>query len=252
MKMPKSVIFAKKKFKIHIWKIKKYCKVRDHCHYTGEYRSAEHSICNLKYSVSKKIPIAFHNGSNYDYHFIIKSIAEEFKKQFTCLEENTEKYISSTVPIEKRSTRIDKNEEEITKNISYILQSIYSAGFMASALSNLVNNLFELIHKIKCKFGQDNQKCETCGITCKVYDCFLEYTNFKDDLIKCKCLSCNKNYQQKFDKKFKKRIHANFLIMVTISFFSFCEKVFILMNIWMIGKNSMKHHYLKKNIFTVT
>ena len=31
------------------------------------------------------------------------------------------------------------------------------------------------------------------------YCCFLEYTNFKDDLIKYKCLFCNKNYQHKFD-----------------------------------------------------
>ena len=53
-------------------------KVRDHCHYAGEYRGAPHSICNLEYRVPKKIPMAFHNGSNYDYHFIIKELAEEF------------------------------------------------------------------------------------------------------------------------------------------------------------------------------
>ena len=66
----------------------------------------------------KNIPIAFHNGSNYDYHFIIKQLIEEFKKQFTCLGENTEKYIAFTVPIEKEVIMIDKNGEEITKNIS--------------------------------------------------------------------------------------------------------------------------------------
>ena len=38
---------------------KRYCKVRDHCHFTGEYRGAADSICNLKYSVPKKILIAF-------------------------------------------------------------------------------------------------------------------------------------------------------------------------------------------------
>ena len=51
-------------------------------------------IWNLKYSVPKNMTIVFHNGSNYDYHIIIKESAEYFKKQFTCLEENTEKYMT--------------------------------------------------------------------------------------------------------------------------------------------------------------
>ena len=84
----------------------------------------------------KKIPIVFHNGSNYDYPFIIKELAEEFKKQLTCLGENTKKYIIFMVSIEKEVTRIDKNGEEITKNVSYILQSIDSARFMASLVNN--------------------------------------------------------------------------------------------------------------------
>ena len=60
-----------------------------------------HSICNLKYSLPKKVPTVFHNGSSYDYHFIIKELVKELKKQFTCLGENTKKYINFTVPIEK-------------------------------------------------------------------------------------------------------------------------------------------------------
>ena len=52
--------------------------------------------------------------------------------------------------------RIDKNGEQITKNISYLVQFIDSATFMASSLSNLVNNLFEGIHKIKCKYGHND------------------------------------------------------------------------------------------------
>ena len=58
-------------------KDKRYRKVRDHWYYTGEYKGASHSICNLKYSVPKNISIVFHNGSNYDHHFIIKKIEEE-------------------------------------------------------------------------------------------------------------------------------------------------------------------------------
>ena len=69
---------CERKFENKLLKDKKYRKVRDHCHYTGEYRGAAHSICNLKYSLAKQIPMVFHNGSNYDYHFIIKELAEEF------------------------------------------------------------------------------------------------------------------------------------------------------------------------------
>ena len=51
---------------------KKYCKVRDHYHYTEKYRGAAHSICNLCYKIPREIPTVFHNGSTYDYHFIIE------------------------------------------------------------------------------------------------------------------------------------------------------------------------------------
>ena len=81
----------------------------------------------------------------------MKELVEEFEKQFICLEESTEKYITFTVPIEKEVARIDKNGKQITKNRPYIWQFIDSAKFMARSLSNLVNNLSEVIHKIKCK-----------------------------------------------------------------------------------------------------
>ena len=64
---------------------------------------------------------------------------------------------------------------------------------MASSLSNFVNNLCDGIHKIKCKHRHDDEKkCETYRIKYKYCDCFLEYTNFKDDLIEYKCLCCKK------------------------------------------------------------
>ena len=53
-------------------------KVRDHCHYTGEFRRAAHSICNLRYKTPKKILLVFHNGSTYDNNFIINQLAKEF------------------------------------------------------------------------------------------------------------------------------------------------------------------------------
>ena len=111
MKMQKPVIFVKKNLKIIILQI------------------------NLKYSVPKNIPIIFKNVSKYDCLFIVKELEEEFKKQFTSLGENTGKYITFTVPIENEITRIDKNGEEITKNISYALHFIDSVRFMVSSLS---------------------------------------------------------------------------------------------------------------------
>ena len=51
----------------------------------------------------------------YEYHFIIKELAEESKKQFICLGENTEKYITFTVPIEKEVKRTDKKEKKFQK-----------------------------------------------------------------------------------------------------------------------------------------
>ena len=83
-----------------------YYKVRDHCHYTGKFRGTAHSICNLRYKIPKEIPVIFHNGSTYDYHFIIKQLAKEFEGKFECLGKNTEKYITFSVTIKKNLTTI--------------------------------------------------------------------------------------------------------------------------------------------------
>ena len=76
---------------------------------------------------------------------------------------------------------------------------------MENSLSNLVNNFSGGIHRIKCKLGHDDKKRQTCGITYQVCNCFLKYTNFKDDLIEHKCLCCNKYHQQKIDEKIKEQ-----------------------------------------------
>ena len=83
-------------------------------------------------------------------------------------------------------TRIDKNGEEMTKNISYILQFIDSARLLVGSLSNLVNNLSGGIHKIKCKYRHDNKNWNLWNYIRSV-ESFLQYTTFKDDLIEYKC-----------------------------------------------------------------
>ena len=127
---------------------KKYHKVRDHCHYSGKYRRAAHNICNLRYKTPKEIPVIFHNGSTYDYHFIIKKLAKDFNGQFECLGENTEKYTFS-VPINKK---LDNG-----KTITYTLKFIDSFRFMSSKLSNLINNLFG-IYSDECRRCKERKK----------------------------------------------------------------------------------------------
>ena len=81
---------------------------------------------------------------------------------------------------------------------------------MASSLSNLVNNLSERICRIKCKYGHDDKKCETCRIKYKYCDCVFEYTKVKDGLIKYKRLCCKKSYQRKFDKTLKEQFFNSY------------------------------------------
>ena len=118
--------------------IKRYHKVRDHSLYTGKYRGATHSICNLRYKIPKEIPVSFHNGSTYDYHLIIKKLAKEFEGQFECLGENTEKYITFPVPIKK--------DLDNGKTITCKIKFIDSFRFMSSSLSSLVDNLSHGLH----------------------------------------------------------------------------------------------------------
>ena len=144
-----------------------------------------------------------------------------------------------------------KDEKDVNTKLS--LKDNDTARFMARSLSNLVNNLSEGIHKIKCKYGHEDKKCKTCGIKYKYWDCFLEYTNVKDDLIEYKFRAVTKIINTSLTKMKTKDflIQTNFLTTTIRSLFYCCEKVFILMNIWMVVKNSMKHHYMKNKIFAV-
>ena len=135
----------------------------------------------MSYKRLKDIPDVFHNGSTYNNHFIIKELVKEFKGEFECLEENTEKYITFSVPINKKITKIDKDGNEKIVNILYRLKFNDSCRFMAASLSNFVNNLSDGLHKCKdCEFS-------------------LEYINAEDSKAVFKCLNCNKDYNEDFN-----------------------------------------------------
>ena len=114
---------------------KKFQKVRDHCYYTGRYRGAAHDIFNLRYKIPKEIPVVFHNGSIYGYHFINKELAEESEGPFECLGENMEKYITFSAPIKK--------ELDHGKSVTYI-KFVDSFRLLPCSLSTLVDNLSDI------------------------------------------------------------------------------------------------------------
>ena len=157
-------------------------KVKDYCYFTGKYRGAAYSTCNLKYKIPKNIPVIFHNGSTYDYHFIIRELASEFHGNFECLGENAKKYITFSVPIKKR---IENKNIDITYKIKFV----DSFRFMATSLSKLVDNLTENIHNDKC-------------IKCMSNLCFANVVN---EILTFECVDCKKEYKKDINNKLKER-----------------------------------------------
>ena len=104
-------------------------------HYTGKYRSAAHSICNLRYETQQDIPVVTHNGSNY-VHLLITELAKAFRSNMRCIPEDKEKLISFSILI--------KIKREDDKFARWNLKFIDSAKFMAGSLDTHVNNLSEL------------------------------------------------------------------------------------------------------------
>ena len=113
----------------------------------------------------------FHNGCTYDYHFIIKELAEEFQGEFECLGENTEKYITFSVPIKKEIKKKIRMAIIRLQKISCKIKFIDSFRFMSSSLSNLADNLSEGLHSDKCT------NCKSC----------LDYMPTKDEQLIFRC-----------------------------------------------------------------
>ena len=65
------------------------------------------------------------------------------------------------------------------KNHLFKLQVIDSVRFMASSLSNLVDNLAEGIHKVKCKYEHDDIKFEIVEFNTKIVSTILNTQTLK-------------------------------------------------------------------------
>ena len=139
----------------------------------------------------------FHNDSIYDYHFIIKELVKEFVGNFECFGENTEKYVTFSVPIKKK---IENKDLEITYKIKFI----DSYRFMSSSLSKLVDNLSQGIHNnecVDCKSNLDYVRITMARPTAEPSS--LERKNEK---LLLKCFNCDSYYKKKFNKDLIKKL----------------------------------------------
>ena len=121
-----------------------YVKVRDHCHFTGKFRGAAHSKCNLKYKKPKFTPIFFHNLKGYDSHLFMKNLGKS-EGIITCIANNEEKYISFSKRIQvgtyKVIVRKEGKDVEEERSVYNELRFLDSAAFMRSSLASLTKSL---------------------------------------------------------------------------------------------------------------
>ena len=107
-------------------------KVRHHCHYTGKYRGALHSKCNLRLNRTRTIPVFFHNLTGYDCHLFVISSGD-----VNCIPRNEEKYVTFNKMV--LVDTITKGKDEV--NVYSWLKFVDTINFMQTSLEKLVGNL---------------------------------------------------------------------------------------------------------------
>ena len=113
-------------------------KVRDHCHFTGQYRGAAHNSCNLQCRKPMILPVIFHNLQGYDAHLFIKQLAR-LPGDLNCIPSTEEKYISFS-----KSIKVDEyrsNKSGLMVPINFEIRFLDSFKFLQTSLANLVSNL---------------------------------------------------------------------------------------------------------------
>src|SRR6266550_465384 len=137
-------------------------RVLDHNHRLekSNFRFVAHEGCNVNYNLKKfKLPLFFHNGSNYDFHLIMQGLGNTFD-EVSVIPKTMEKYISI--------------------NLGNIVTVLDSYNFLSSSLDKLVqsSNPVDLI--LTCAKYQDQAKQDCLakkGVMCYEYMQCLERLN---------------------------------------------------------------------------
>ena len=137
-------------------------KVRDHCHFTGQYRGAAHNKCNLMCRKPMVLPVIFHNLQGYDAHLFIKQLAR-LEGDLNCIPSTEEKYISFSKSIkvdEYYSFKVDKMIP-----VNFEIRFLDSFKFLQTSLSNLVSNLSpDDFHNTKHVFKKNTELLTRKGV----------------------------------------------------------------------------------------
>ena len=112
-------------------------RVRDHCHFTGEYRGAAHNKCNLMCKKPRILPVIFHNLQGYDAHLFIKQLAK-IDGKLECIPSTEEKYISFSKTIKVGEYKHISGD---IIPINFEIRFLDSYKFLQTSLANLVSNL---------------------------------------------------------------------------------------------------------------
>ena len=113
-------------------------KVRDYCHFTGQYREAAHNSCNLRCRKPMILPVIFHNLQGYDAYLFLKQLST-VPGVLNCMPSTEKKYISFSKKIKVDEYRSKHNGDSVS--LYFELRFIDSYKFLQTSLANLVGNL---------------------------------------------------------------------------------------------------------------
>ena len=172
-----------------------FLKIKDYDYYSGKYRGPAHILCNSRYQEQGNIPVMIFNGSNHDFHLIIKELAKTVRSKMKCIGENTETYKTFSVEFEK-DDNVDNNDNDDNddyddnddndkkkkmkkKPISYKLKFIDSYRFIKSSSGRLVDNLSEI----------NNNTCNKCNERTRTTH-YCQHIRSHENRLMYKCLNC--------------------------------------------------------------
>ena len=193
-------------------------KFRDYCHVTSKFRGAAHQISNLKFQLTKRIPVIFHNLKGYHSH-VIFFVLHKFNLKINVILNGLEKYMAFF----------------LNKNLVFI----DSMQFMNSSLDKLVKHLSDEYFKYLGKeFGSDNlETLKQKGAY--LYEYMSSFKKFDGDKLPARKYFFSSTKRGKIDND--GRISDGH---ISIADYLMCEKIWNKFEIKNIG--DYHDHYLKR------